>query len=70
MNRDRIGTPSEDDIARIDALCMIFGIGLVLFESADGHAPQFQMRVKPFRQEPDILYVNEYLRLIERELFD
>lgn len=60
---------SEDDIARIDALCMIFGIGLVLFESADVHAPRFQMRVRPFRQDPDIFYVNKYLKLIERELF-
>lgn len=60
---------SQDDISRIDALCMIFGIGLVLFESADANAPQFQMKVRPFRQEPDIFYVNKYLKLIERELF-
>jgi hypothetical protein len=60
---------SQDDISRIDALCMIFGIGLVLFDSADANAPQFQMKVRPFRQEPDIFYVNKYLKLIERELF-
>jgi hypothetical protein len=60
---------SQDDISRIDALCMIFGIGLVLFDSANANAPQFQMKVRPFRQEPDIFYVNKYLKLIERELF-
>ena len=58
-----------DDISRIDALCMIFGIGLVLFDSTDANAPQFQIKVRPFRQEPDIFYLNKYLKLIERELF-
>jgi len=60
---------SQDDISRIDALCVIFGIGLVLFNSANANVPQFQMKVRPFRQEPDIFYVNKYLKLIERELF-
>jgi hypothetical protein len=60
---------SQDDISRIDALCMIFGIGLVLFDIADANAPHFQMKVRPFRQEPDIFYVNKYLKLIEKELF-
>jgi hypothetical protein len=60
---------SQDDMSRIDALCMIFGIGLVVFDSADANAPHFQMKVRPSRQEPDIFYINKYLKLIERELF-
>ncbi|MFO7996184.1 MAG: hypothetical protein R6U93_03420 [Dehalococcoidia bacterium] len=60
---------SPDDILRIDALCMIFGIGLVLFESRTPSNPEFQIEVRPFRQEPDMFYVNKYLKLIERELF-
>ncbi len=60
---------SQDEISRIDALCMIFGIGLVLFDSTDVSAPEFQIRVRPSRQEPDMFYVNKYLKLIERELF-
>lgn len=60
---------SQDDISRIDSLCMIFGIGLVLFDSSNVTSPQFEMKVRPFRQEPDIFYVNKYLKLIEKELF-
>jgi len=60
---------SQDDISRVDALCMIFGIGLVLFDSTNVKNPQFQIKVRPFRQEPDIFYINKYLKLIEKELF-
>lgn len=60
---------SEDDIARIDSLCVIFGIGLVLFDSVNVNSPQFEMKVRPYRQEPDIFYVNKYLKYIEKELF-
>jgi len=48
---------------------MIFGIGLVLFDTANLTSPQFEMKVRPVRQEPDIFYVNKYLRIIEKELF-
>lgn len=60
---------SQDDISRIDALCTIFGIGLVLFDNTNANAPQFQIKVRPFRQEPDIFYVNKNLKLVEKELF-
>jgi len=60
---------TQDDISRIDSLCEIFGIGLVLFDSTNVGSPQFEMKVRPSRQEPDIFYVNKYLRYIEKELF-
>jgi len=60
---------SEDDIARLDALSRIFGIGLVIFNPLDSKNPAFQIRARASREEPDMFYVNKYLKLIEDELF-
>jgi hypothetical protein len=60
---------SQDDISKLDALCLIFGIGLVLFDNNNPNDPQFEIRVRPIRHEPDMFYVNKYMRLIEKELF-
>lgn len=60
---------SQDDISKLDALCLIFGIGLVLFDNNNPNDPQFEIRVRPLRHEPDMFYVNKYMRLIEKELF-
>jgi hypothetical protein len=60
---------SQDDISKLDALCLIFGIGLVLFDSSDPNNPQFEIRVRPLRHEPDMFYVNKYMKLIEKELW-
>lgn len=60
---------SQDDISKLDALCLIFGIGLVLFDNSNVNDPQFEIRVRPLKHEPDMFYVNKYMRLIEKELF-
>lgn len=60
---------SEDDIARVEALCLIFGIGLVLFDNNNTENPQFEIRTRPIKHEPEMLYVNNNLKLIEKELF-
>lgn len=60
---------SEDDIARLDALSRIFGIGLVIFNSLDPKNPDFRIRSRAAREEPDMFYVNKYLKLVEDELF-
>ena len=60
---------SEEDVARIDALCLIFGIGLILFKRNDSKIPQFEIRVRPSKHEPDMFFVNQYMKLIEDELF-
>ena len=60
---------SEEDISRLDSLARIFGIGLVLFDVADPKEPQFTIRARASREEPDMFYVNKYLRLVEEELF-
>ena len=60
---------SQEDISRLDALCLIFGIGLVLFDNNNVEDPKFEIRVRPVKQEPDMFYVNKYVKLIEKELF-
>ena len=59
----------EDDIARLDTLARIFGIGLILFNAADPKTPNFGIRVRATKQEPDMFYVNRCMKLIEDELF-
>jgi len=58
-----------DDISKIDALCLIFGIGLVLFDSSNVDNPKFEIRVRPTRHEPDMFHTNKYMKMIEKELF-
>lgn len=60
---------SKEDIERIDALCLIFGIGLVLFDSSNPQEPDFEIRVRPSKHEPDMFYVNRCMKLIEDDLF-
>ena len=62
-------TSSEEDISRLDSLALIFGIGLVLFEPDDPNQPQFTIKTRASREEPDMFYVNKYLRLVENKLF-
>lgn len=59
----------RDEIARLDSLCIVFGIGLILFDSFSPTNPQFDIMVRPIKQEPDMFYVNKYMKHVERELF-
>jgi len=59
----------DDEIARMDTLCQVFGIGLVLFDSANPKDPQFTIRSRPRYQQPDLFYANRYMKLIEGEMF-
>ncbi len=59
----------EEDIARLDALCLIFGIGLILFNAKRPDAPEFDIRVRATRHEPDMFYVNQKMKLVEDDLF-
>lgn len=60
---------SDEDKSRLDALARIFGIGFILFDAATPKAPNFTIRVRASRHEPDMFYVNKYLKLIEGKLF-
>ena len=56
---------SEPDKSRIESLCQIFGIGLILFDASESENPQFEIRVRAIKHEPDLDYVNKYLRILE-----
>lgn len=60
---------SDEDISRLDALARIFGIGFILFDATNPKEPAFSIRVRAARHEPDVFYVNKYIKLIERDLF-
>mgnify|MGYP006914488206 CR=1 FL=1 len=59
----------EEDLARVDALCRIFGIGLILFDRRKPESPNFEIRVRAAKHEPDMFYANKYLRFVEEDLF-
>lgn len=63
---------SEEDASRLEALCILFGIGLVMF-SLDLKNPDFTIRVRAQRFFPDMFYVNEFadrLRQHDNEVFE
>lgn len=60
---------TEEDISRLDALSRIFGIGLILFDASNPKEPGFSIRSRAARHEPDVFYVNKYIKLIESDLF-
>lgn len=63
------GDAPEEDLARLDALSRICGIGLILFDAKAPGKPDFQIRARAAKQEPDMFYVNRNMKLIETELF-
>ena len=64
--------PNSSDIEdkeRLESLCLIFGIGLILFDNTNQQDPQFDIRVRPIKHEPDVFYVNKYMKLVPEQLF-
>ena len=59
---------SKSDIDRLDSLCIICGIGLILFNSENDKNPDFEIRVRAAKHEPDTFYVNSYVKKIADEL--
>lgn len=49
-------TIDESDLDRILALCIVSGIGLVLFNAADKDNPNYDIRVWAVKNEPDKVY--------------
>jgi hypothetical protein len=50
------------DISRLDSLCMIFGLGLILFNSRNPTEPQFSIKTRAVSHQPDMFYVNKHVR--------
>jgi hypothetical protein len=59
----------DEEIERLDSLCQIFGIGLVTFDIKTVDLPDFRIRMRAIRHEPDLFYTNKYMKIIEKELF-
>ena len=57
-----------EDIARLDALRVIFGIGLILFDATNLKVPDFEIRVRASKHEPDSFYINQCVRQVADEL--
>ncbi len=63
---------TEEDQSRLESLCMLFGVGLVLFD-VDKSNPRFTIRVRAQRFSPDMFYVNEFaerLKLHDGQVFE
>lgn len=52
-------TMTEEDKGRLESLCMLFGVGLVLFD-LNKDDPRFEIRMRAQRFSPDMFYVNEF----------
>lgn len=59
-----------DDIGRLDVLCRLFGIGLILFDEENKDKPNFDIRVRASKQDPDMFYTNESIKKIAYKLID
>lgn len=71
-NKSYIVVPKNspvDDLSKLDSLCLIFGIGLVLFDNTNPDDPKFEIKCRPFKHDPDMYYVNKYMKLIVDDLF-
>lgn len=74
-NKTYVAMPTaltEEDQSRLESLCMLFGVGLVLFD-VDKDNPNFAIRVRAQRFSPDMFYVNEFadrLKLRDAEVFE
>jgi hypothetical protein len=58
----------QADISRLDSLCMIFGIGLIVFDAQNVKEPDFKIFTRAARHEPDMFYVNKHVREVADEL--
>ena len=53
------GHKNIENESRLESLCMLFGVGLVLFD-LNRDSPLFSIRVRAQRFSPDMFYVNEF----------
>ena len=56
----------DEEILRLDSLCQIFGIGLVTFDANNPTDPDFRIRVRPSKHEPDLFYTNKYMKNLSK----
>lgn len=59
---------STEVLDRLEALCPTCGLGPTLFDHQDVEPPNFVLRVRALRSEPDTCNVSRNLKMVEREL--
>ena len=62
-----LAVPKEADTNRIESLCARFGIGLILFDRNNAQYPNWEIRTRAVKSEPDYFYVNEYFQRLGEE---
>jgi hypothetical protein len=50
---------NSEEISRLDSLCYLFGIGLVLFDNTNPNIPNYQLKNRAQKGEPDNYYLNK-----------
>jgi hypothetical protein len=66
-HKSYIVIPRTADRDKLESLCFIFNIGLVVFDAASTENPKFEMVARARKSDPDTFYVNEKIKLL-REL--
>ena len=51
----------------VESLCLRFGIGLIVFDATNPENPNYEIRTRALKSEPDYYYLNEYLRKLKKE---
>lgn len=52
---------NKSDLDRLDSLCLLFGIGLVIFDVDYPDNPDFSIKTRALTHKPDMFYLNHYL---------
>lgn len=52
---------NKSDLGRLDSLCLLFGIGLVVFDVEHPENPDFVIKTRALTHKPDMFYLNHYL---------
>ena len=58
-------TISDEDLSRLEALCMLYGVGLVIY-TLNLKDPEFSIRVRAQRFSPDMFCVNEFAKRLHQ----
>jgi hypothetical protein len=56
---------SDNDKVRLESLCVLFGIGLVLFQPENRSKPEYVTRVRAVTFQPDAFYVNQFAETLK-----
>jgi hypothetical protein len=62
-------TVKDEFKRKLESLCSILGIGLALFDNAHPEKPNYIIKVKAQRTEPDLYYANKYMPYLETDLW-